>query len=109
MEVFTTALAMYTEKGMVADHPQTINSFPVKDNARMDFPKLKVTQEDLDEHLRKVLAFSSMDKKEPHRKSKGDRSDMGQRSVTANKKELEMEKGRKKNGRRTRPVLSPST
>ncbi len=50
-------------------------------------------KEDLDEHLRKVRAISAMDKEEPHRKSKSDKSDKGQRSVTANKKELGRDKG----------------
>lgn len=37
-----------------------------------------------------------MDRERPHRKSKGDRSDRGQRSVTANKKELAAIKSRNK-------------
>jgi len=40
----------------------------------MDSLELKVPEEDLEEHLRKVRSFSSMDKDKPHRKSKGDRS-----------------------------------
>jgi hypothetical protein len=42
----------------------------------------------LEEHLRKIRAISAMDKEMPHRKSKSDKSDKGQRSVTASKKEL---------------------
>jgi len=93
-EVFTKVLGLCIEKGMVSGHTQTIDSAPVKANASMDTLELKVPEDDLDEHLRKVRALSSMDKEEPHRKSKGDRSDKGQRSVTANKKELDAIKGR---------------
>src|SRR6056297_1560846 len=95
-EVFTKVLAMCVEKGMVSGHTQAIDSAPVKANASMDTLELKVPKEDLDEHLRKVRAISAMDKEEPHRKSKGDRSDKGQRSVTANDRELSAIKGRNK-------------
>lgn len=95
-EVFTKVLAMCVEKGMVSGHTQAIDSAPVKANASMDTLELKVPQEDLDAHLRKVRALSSIDKEEPHRKSKGDRSDRGQRSVTANDRELSAIKGRNK-------------
>jgi len=95
-EVFTKVLAMCVEKGMVSGHTQAIDSAPVKANASMDTLELKVPQEDLDEHLRKVRALSSIDKEEPHRKSKGDRSDRVQRSVTANDRELSAIKGRNK-------------
>ena len=93
-EVFTKALGLCLEKGMVSGHTQAIDSAPVKANASMDTLELKVPEEDLDEHLRKVRALSSMDKGEPHRKSKGDRSDKGQRGITASKKELDAIKGR---------------
>lgn len=95
-EVFTKVLAMCVEKGMVSGHTQAIDSAPVKANASMDTLELKVPEEDLDEHLKKVRALSSMDKGEPHRKSKNDRSDKGQRSVSASKKELDAVKGRNK-------------
>ena len=95
-EVFTKVLSLCVEKGMVSGHTQAIDSAPVKANASMDTLELKVPEEDLDEHLRKVRAISSMDKETPHRKSMGDRSDKGQRSVTANKKELDAIKGRNK-------------
>ena len=95
-EVFTKVLAMCVEKGMVSGHTQAIDSAPVKANASMDTLELKVPEEDLDEHLRKVRAISSMDRETPHRKSKGDRSDKGQRGITASKKELDAIKGRNK-------------
>ena len=93
-EVFTKVLAMCVEKGMVSGHTQAIDSAPVKANASMDTLELKVPEEDLDEHLRKVRALSSMDREEPHRKSKNDRSDKGQRTISANKNELDAIKGR---------------
>lgn len=93
-EVFTKVLAMCVDAGMVSGHTQAIDSAPVKANASMDTLELKVPEDELDEHLRKVRALSSMDKGEPHRKSKGDRSDKGQRTISANKNELDTIKGR---------------
>jgi len=95
-EVFTKVLLLCVEKGMVSGHTQTIDSAPVKANASMDTLELKVPEEDLEEHLRKIRAISAMDKEGPHRKSKGDKSDEGQRIVTANDKELSAIKGRNK-------------
>ena len=95
-EVFTKVLRMCIEKGMVSGHTQAIDSAPVKANASMDTLELKVPEEDLQEHLKKIRAISAMDKEVPHRESKGDRSDKGQRSVTANKKELSAIEGRNK-------------
>ena len=95
-EVFAKVLGLCVEKGMVSGHTQAIDSAPVKANASMDTLELKVPENELGEHLRKVRAISSMDKEVPHRKSKGDRSDKGQRSVTADKKELDAIKGRNK-------------
>ena len=95
-EAFTKVLAMCVEKGMVSGHTQAMDSAPVKANASMDTLELKVPEDELDEHLRKVRALSSMDKEEPHRKSKNDRSDKVQRSVTANGNELSAIKGRNK-------------
>jgi len=87
-EVFTKVLLLCVEKGMVSGHTQTIDSAPVKANASMDTLELKVPEEDLGEHLRKFRAISAIDKEVPHRKSKCDKSDRSQRSVTASKKEL---------------------
>tara|TARA_R110002167_G_scaffold22938_1_gene81756 strand:- start:237 stop:1808 length:1572 start_codon:yes stop_codon:yes gene_type:complete len=95
-EVFTKVLELCIEKGMVSGHMQVIDSAPVKANASMDTLELKVPEEDLEKHLRKVRAISSMDKETPHRKSKGDKSDEGQRGITASKKELDAIKGRNK-------------
>lgn len=87
-EVFTKVLELCIEKGMVSGHTQAIDSAPVKANASMDTLELKVPEEDLKEHLMRIRAISAMDKEEPHRKSKNDRSDKIQRTVTVSKKEL---------------------
>ena len=95
-EVFTKVLILCIEKGMVSGHTQTIDSAPVKANASMDTLELKVPEEELEEHLRKIRAISSIDKEVPHRKSKEDKSDKGQRSISANSKELDAIKSRNK-------------
>ncbi|WP_146744066.1 transposase, partial [Aequorivita antarctica] len=59
-----------------------------KANASMDSLELKVPEEELESHLRKIRHISTMDKEKPFRKSKGDKSDKGQRTITANEKEL---------------------
>lgn len=87
-EVFTKVFSMCVEKGMVSGHTQAIDSAPVKANASMDTLELKVPEEDLEGHLRKIRAISAMDKEVPLRKSKGDKSDQSQRKIDASKKEL---------------------
>ncbi len=93
-EVFTKVLSLCVENGMVSGHTQAIDSAPVKANASMDTLELKVPEDDLEEHLRKVRVLSAMDKDGPHRKSKNDRSDKDQRGITADEKELAAIKGR---------------
>ncbi|WP_346882779.1 transposase, partial [uncultured Algibacter sp.] len=87
-EVFTNVLQLCVDKGMLSGHTQAIDSAPVKANASMDTLELKVPEEDLQEHLMRIRAISSMDKEGPHRKSKNDKSDKSQGSVTASQKEL---------------------
>ena len=93
--VFTRVLHLCIEKGMVSGHTQTIDSAPVKANASMDTLELKVPEEDLEIHLRRVRHISAMDKK-PLRKYKEDKSDTIQRSITANQNELDAIKSRTK-------------
>ena len=81
---------------MVSGHTQTIDSAPIKANASMDTLELKVPEEELEEHLRKVRTMSSVDKEIPVRKSKGDKSAKGQRSISASKEELRAIKSRNK-------------
>ena len=87
-------MSLCVEKGMVSGHTQAIDSAPVKANASMDTLELKVPEEDLEEHLTKIRAISAMDKEEPHRKSTNNKSDKGQRSITASKKELGLSKAK---------------
>lgn len=87
--VFTKVFTLCVEAGMVSGHTQAIDSAPVKANASMDTLELKVPEEELDSHLRRVRHISAMDKEQPFRKSKGDKSDKGQRSINANEQELQ--------------------
>ncbi|MGB5404557.1 MAG: IS1182 family transposase [Robiginitalea sp.] len=95
-EVFTKVFALCVESGMVSGHTQVVDSAPVKANASMDSLELKVPEEDLEDHLRKVRALSARDKETPIRKAKGDKSEEGQRQISANEKELQALKSRNK-------------
>jgi len=68
-EFFTKVLSMCIEKGMVSGHTQAIDFAPVKENASMGTLELKVPEEDLDAHLRKIRHISSRDKKPVIRKA----------------------------------------
>ena len=48
---------MCVSKGMVSGHSQAIDSAPVKAHASMDSLELKVPEEELEEHLRKVRYY----------------------------------------------------
>ncbi len=52
-------------RSKVSGHTRAIDSAPVKANASMDTLELKLPEEELDEHLRKVRAISAMDKGRP--------------------------------------------
>ncbi|MGK2863739.1 MAG: IS1182 family transposase [Chitinophagaceae bacterium] len=95
-EVFTKVFALCVESGMVSGHTQVVDSAPVKANASMDSLELKVPEEDLEDHLRKVRALSARDKEAPIRKAKGDKAREDQRKVTANDQELQALKSRTK-------------
>lgn len=96
-KVFTTVLSMCVEKGMVSGHTQVIDSAPIKANASMDSLELKVPENKLAEHIRKIK--SSEDNDEPRRKSKGDKSDQEQRKLKASDSELNSIENRNKNWR----------
>ncbi len=87
-EVFTKVFGLCVEAGMVSGHTQVVDSAPVKANASMYSLELKVPKEELDEHLGRVRALSSMDREVPKRKSKDDKAGDGQKGITANKQEL---------------------
>ncbi|MDX2360160.1 MAG: IS1182 family transposase [Crocinitomicaceae bacterium] len=94
-KVFTEVLTMCIEKGMVSGHTQVIDSAPVKANASMDSLELKVPEDELDDHIRKIRRSNSED--EPRRKSKEDKSDTDQRSLKASESDLNAIKNRNKN------------
>ncbi len=89
-EVFTHIFSLCVDKGMVAGHTQVMDSAPVKANASMDSLELKVPEEELDEHIRRVRNISSMDKENyPGRKAKNNKASRDQQSLTAQKHELQ--------------------
>jgi hypothetical protein len=92
-KLFERVLAMCVSKGMVAGHTQAIDSAPVKANASMDSLELKVPEEDLDEHLRKVRYMSTPDRT---RKAKNNKADESQQTITASEQELTELKSRNK-------------
>jgi transposase len=81
--VFNKIFTMCVEKGMVAGHTQTIDSAMIKANASMDSLELKVPEETLDEHLRKVRVMSRAD-----RTAKTNKAPVEQRRISASDKEL---------------------
>lgn len=96
-EVFTKVLTLCIEKGMVAGHTQVIDSAPVKANASMDSLELKVPEEELGEHLRKIRHANPSDL--PRRKSKQDKSTDEQRTLKATESDLKAIKNRNQNWR----------
>lgn len=68
-EVFRKILSQCIDSGFVAGLTQAIDSAFVKANASMDSLELKVPEQDLDEHLRRVRHISQVDKEVPHRKA----------------------------------------
>lgn len=73
---------------MVSGHTQAIDSAPVKANASMDSLELKVPEEELESHLRKVRHISKHDKDKPLRQAKANKADREQQTLSASKKEL---------------------
>jgi transposase len=96
-QVFTAILTLCVEKGMVSGHTQVIDAAPVKANASMDSLELKVPEEELGEHLRKIRHANSYDT--PRRQSKEDKSDDDQRTLKATDSDLNAIKNRNENWR----------
>ena len=96
-KVFTQVLSMCIEKGMVSGHTQAIDSAPVKANASMDSLELKVPEQELSEHLRKIRHVN--EEHTPRRKSKEDKSDDDQRTLKASDSELNALENRNQNWR----------
>lgn len=91
-QMFEKVLSMCIEKGMVLGKTQAIDSAPVKANASMESLELKVPEDELDEHLRKVRAMSKVDKKPKENKAPKE-----QQTLTATEKELKEIDSRTKN------------
>lgn len=94
--VFAKVLEHCVSAGMVSGHTQCIDSAPVKANASMDSLELKVPQEELEVHLRKLRHISKRDKEQPLRKSKSNKAAKEQQSLSASKSELRAIKSRNK-------------
>jgi len=82
-EVFNTIFTMCVDKGMVAGHTQTIDSAMIKANASMESLELKVPEETLEEHLKKVRVMSQAD-----RPVKTNKASETQQKITASKEEI---------------------
>lgn len=92
-QLFEKVLQMCVEKGMVSGRVQAIDSAPVKANASMESVELKVPEDELDEHLRKVRAMSQSDKK----KLKENKASREQQTLSASEKEMKALDSRTKN------------
>ncbi len=90
-QVFNTILDGCISKGMVSGKIQAIDSAPVKANASMDSLELKVPEESLDDHIRKVRVMSACD-----RKAKNDKASKDQQTISASDRELNEIKSRNK-------------
>jgi transposase len=91
--VFERIFGMCVAKGMVSGHTQAIDSAPVKANASMDSLELKVPEDELEEHLRKVRYMSTPDRS---RKAKVNKASKSQQSISASNGELQEIKSRNK-------------
>lgn len=90
-QVFTRVLQLCVDKGMVRGKTQCIDSAPVKANASMDSLELKVPEENLEDHIRKVRYMSSGD-----RKAMEDNASDEQRQITASERQVKEIKTRNK-------------
>lgn len=92
-ELFEKVLVMCINKGMVSGKSQAIDSAPVKANASMESLELKVPEEELEDHLRKVRAMSQFDKQ----KLKENKASQDQQTLQASEGELKALDSRTKN------------
>ncbi|MCH7534346.1 MAG: IS1182 family transposase [Bacteroidetes bacterium] len=88
---FEKILTMCVEKGMVGGKNQAIDSAPIKANASMDTLELKVPEDTLEDHLRKVRYMST-----PDRKPKINKAPKEQQEISASDRELKEIKSRNK-------------
>lgn len=79
--VFSKVFSMCVEKGMVSGHTQVVDAAPIKANASMESLELKVPEDELEAHLRKVRHFSREDRKV-------NKASKDQQTLSANKHKL---------------------
>jgi len=91
--LFERVLSLCVAKGMVSGKTQAIDSAPVKANASMESLELKVPEEDLEDHLRKVRVMSQADK----RRLKENKATQAQRTLSASESQLKALGSRTKN------------
>lgn len=94
--VFTKVFTLCVDAGMVSGHTQTVDSAPVKANASMDSLELKVPEEELEGHLRKLRHISARDKEKPLRQAKTNKAAKNQQNLSASSAELQEIKSRNK-------------
>jgi len=82
-EVFNKVFSKCVDKGMVAGHTQTIDSAMIKANASMESLEVKVPEETLEEHLKKVRIMSQAD-----RPVKTNKASENQQKITASKEQI---------------------
>ncbi|SDX44399.1 IS1182 family transposase [Aequorivita viscosa] len=94
--VFSNVFKLCVEAGMVSGHTQAVDSAPVKSNASMDSLELKVPEEELEAHLRKLRHISASDKEKPLRQAKTNKAANDQQHISASSTELQEIKSRNK-------------
>src|SRR5690554_153049 len=94
--VFSNVFKLCVEAGMVSGHTQAVDSAPVKANASMDSLELKVPEEELEAHLRKLRHISAADKEKPLRQAKTNKAAKDQQHLSASSTELQEIKSRNK-------------
>ena len=82
-EVFNKVFAKCVDRGMVAGHTQTVDSAMIKANASMESLELKVPEETLGDHLKKVRIMSQAD-----RVVKTNKASENHQKITASKEEI---------------------
>ena len=90
-QVFNRVLRLCVEKGMVSGHTQVVDSALIKANASMNSMELKVPEDTLEEHLRKIREYSSIDNPK-----KSDIDTQEQKVITASTGELKAITNRQK-------------
>src|SRR5699024_12030143 len=75
---------------------EAVNSAPVKDNASMDSMEVKVPEEELEAHLRKLRKISAANKEKPLRQSKTNKAAKDQQHLSSSSTELQEIRSRNK-------------